>query len=61
MKIPAPVAPKSMSIKDVHARKCFLLGITSSEKVAQLWTQEKARLEAVQGSVLWRPRGRHGR
>lgn len=31
------------SLKELHARKCFLLGITDPDKVARLWRGEQAR------------------
>jgi len=31
------------SLKEQHARKCFLLGITDRERIAALWKWELAR------------------
>lgn len=46
VKNPTPPA-RPPSLKQMHARRCFLLGITSPEKVAKLWTEESARIAAA--------------
>jgi len=50
-----PVAAPSR--KQLHARKCFLLGITSAEKVERLWQEEQRKRER-NGSTSIRGRRR---
>ena len=45
--------------QELHARKCFYLGITEPAKVARLWEAERKRVEALKaGAKAGRPRGR---
>jgi hypothetical protein len=60
MKVEAPPA-KSVSLKDLFRRKCFLLGITEPWKVAKLWAEEVERRKRAQDAEVYRPSGRHGR
>lgn len=58
MKITTPPA-RATTAKDLHARKCFLLGITEPAKVERLWKAEekrRAELRRAEG-----PRGRRRR
>jgi hypothetical protein len=48
MKI-APPPARQPSLKELHARKCFLLGITSPGKVERLWREEVERRKAAEG------------
>lgn len=46
----APAPPARPSRKQLHARKCVMLGITDADTVARLWAEDEARrAEAERG------------
>ena len=49
---PPPV--EAPTAREFHARRCFLVGITDPAKVAKLWAEERARIDAA------RPRTKQG-
>jgi hypothetical protein len=61
MKITPPPAAAVPSLKEQHARKCFLLGITEEWKVDRLWEEYKARVAAARAAEAYQPGNRHGR
>ena len=60
MKVTPPPAARIPTPREIHNRRCFLLGITLPEKVEQLWKQELAKIAAAREAEGYRPGNRHG-
>lgn len=59
MKIVPPAPGRAPTLKELHARRCVMLGITEEWRVEKLWAEEVARRKAVEDEH--RPGKRHGR
>ena len=60
MKITPPTPHRAPTHRQMFDRKMFLLGITEQEKLARLWDEELAKIEAARAEAGYRPGNRHG-
>jgi hypothetical protein len=60
MKVATPPTAAVPSLREQHARKCFLLGITEGWKVDRLWVEHVARTEAARAAEGYTTSNRHG-